>query len=415
MQTATSNQHLAIEVPLLDLQAQYREIESEVMASLQEVCARQQFILGARVRELEERIAAYSQCRYGIGVSSGTDALLMALTALEVGPGTEVITTPFTFFATGGTVARLGARPLFCDIDPSTYNLSPTAVADLIAAQCALQNGHLVNRQTGGIVKVMMPVHLFGQTADMSELMELARHYDLKVIEDAAQAIGAADVSGRRAGSWGDIGCFSFFPSKNLGAFGDAGMCTTNDSMLAERLRLLRVHGSKPKYHHAIIGGNFRLDEIQAAVLLVKFNYLDYWTTRRQANARYYNRAFEEAGLADHVSTPRAAPGCRHIFNQYVLRVERRDELKAYLAAQRIGTEIYYPIPLHMQACFDYLGYRCEDCPESYHAASTVLAIPIYPELTPAEQQYVVDAIAAFYHRIDALGQQGPASSAVPS
>lgn len=386
-----------LEVPLLDLKAQYRAIEAEVIETLRKVCANQRFILGPCVRELEERIADYSQCRYGIGVSSGTDALLVALMALGVGPGDEVITTPFTFFATGGTIARLGARPLFCDIDPLSCNLAPASVADLIATQCELRNGHLVNRKTGGMVKVLAPVHLFGQMADMDALMELARPHGLKVVEDAAQAIGAESSGGRRAGSMGDIGCFSFFPSKNLGAFGDGGMCMTNDPVLAERLNVLRVHGGKPQYHHAVVGGNFRLDELQAAVLLIKLKYLDRWTTRRQENARYYDNAFEKAGLEGKVAPLRVLPGCRHVFNQYVLRVKRRAELKQYLAHAKIGTAIYYPIPLHMQPCFNYLGYQPEDCPESYRAAHETVAIPIYPELTEAQQRYVVDTIAAFW------------------
>jgi dTDP-4-amino-4,6-dideoxygalactose transaminase len=394
---SVSRQIAQLVVPLLDLKGQYRAIEAEIMEAIHDVCAGQQFILGPRVKELEARIADYAQCRYGVGVSSGTDALLAALMAVDVGPGDEVITTPFTFFATGGTVARLGARPLFCDIDPLTYNLSPDAVADLITTRCERRDGRLVNQQTGGVVKALMPVHLFGQMADMGPLMELAHRHNLKVVEDAAQAIGAEYPHGRRAGSMGDVGCFSFFPSKNLGAFGDAGMCTTNDPALAERLQLLRVHGSKPKYHHAIIGGNLRLDELQAAVLLVKFQYLEQWTARRQANARYYDHAFAQANHRGQVSMPRMLEGYRHIFNQYVLRAERRDELKNFLKDAGIGTEIYYPIALHMQQCFHYLGYRPEDCPASSRAASEVLAIPIYPELTTAQMQYVVQTIAAFY------------------
>jgi dTDP-4-amino-4,6-dideoxygalactose transaminase len=386
-----------VTIPLLDLKAQYQEIETEIMEAIREVCASQQFILGPRVQELEEQIAAYSHCRYGIGVSSGTDALLAALMALGVGPGDEVITSSFTFFATGGTIARLGARPLFCDIDPITYNLSPESVAELIATQCEQRNGCLINRRTGGMVKVLLPVHLFGQMADMEPLLELARRYNLRVVEDAAQAIGAEYAGGRRAGSMGDIGCFSFFPSKNLGAFGDAGMCTTQDPVLAERLQVLRVHGGQPKYYHTVIGGNFRLDELQAAVLLVKFKHLEQWTTLRQENARYYDAAFAGAGLRNQAATPRVLEGRRHIFHQYVLRVTRRDELKQRLTEARIGTEIYYPIPLHMQQCFDDLGYRPEDCPESARAAQETLALPIYPELTEAQKAYVVETIAAFY------------------
>jgi len=384
-------------VPLLDLQAQYRAIEPEVMAALREVCGRQQFILGPRVADLEARIAEYSGCRYGIGVSSGTDALLAALMALEVGPGDEVITTAFSFFATAGTVARLGARPLFVDIDPITYNLSPAGVEDLIATQCEVRAGRLVNRHTGGLVKALMPVHLFGQMADMDAVMELARRHGLKVVEDAAQAIGGEDPGGRRAGSIGDIGCLSFFPSKNLGAFGDAGMCVTNDPTLAERLKILRVHGSKPRYHHLVVGGNFRLDELQAAVLLVKLAYLDGWTQRRQANARFYATAFQEAGLGDHMSTPRALDGYRHIFNQYVVRAERRDDLKDHLRQADVSTEIYYPVPLHLQTCFAHLGYAPEHCPEAVRAARESLAIPIYPELTPDQARHVVSTVAEFY------------------
>jgi dTDP-4-amino-4,6-dideoxygalactose transaminase len=317
--------------------------------------------------------------------------------ALEVGPGDEVITTPYTFFATGGTVARVGARPLFCDIDPASYNLSPAAVEDLIASRCELREGALVNRDTGGRVKVLMPVHLYGQMADMQPLLEIARRYGLKVIEDAAQAIGSEYQGGRRAGSLGDIGCFSFFPSKNLGAFGDGGMCTTNDPALAERLQVLRVHGGKPKYFHALVGGNFRLDELQAAVLNVKIKHLDAWTARRQHNARWYDAAFASAGLDGKLGAPVRLDGYRHIYNQYVIRVERRDELRKFLSDAKIGSEIYYPVPLHMQQCFSYLGHRAGDCPQSAKAAAETLAIPIYPELNEAQMQYTVDTIAAFY------------------
>ncbi len=396
-ETMTKGMNQPLQVPLLDLKAQYFQIKTEIVETLHEVCETQRFILDDKVRMLEERIGEYSQCRYGIGVSSGTDALLVALMALGVGQGDEVITTPYTFFATGGAIARLGARPLFCDIDPTTYNLSPSSVADLIADQCALRDGLLINRKTAGVVKVLIPVHLFGQMANMDLIMELASRNGLKVVEDAAQAIGSEYIGGRRAGSMGDIGCLSFFPSKNLGAFGDGGMCTTNDLTLAERLKILRVHGSKPKYHHAVVGGNFRLDELQAAVLLVKLKYLDQWTARRQENARYYDDGFARAGLGQYISTPQVRAGYRHIYNQYVLRVKRRDELKTYLADARIGTEIYYPIPLHMQKCFDHLGYRPEDCPKSYHAANETLAIPVYPELSEPQKRYIVETIAEFY------------------
>jgi dTDP-4-amino-4,6-dideoxygalactose transaminase len=386
-----------IAVPLLDLKAQYRQIEAEVAEALRDVCSRQEFILGRRVRELEERIAAYSQSQFGIGVSSGTDALLVALMALGIGRGDEVITTPYSFFATAGTIARLGARPLFCDIDPATYNVSPAAVAETIATRCVQRHGGLVNRSTGGAVKAIMPVHLFGQMADMTALMDLARRNHLKVIEDAAQAIGAEDSDGRRAGSIGDIGCFSFFPSKNLGAFGDGGMCTTNDPEIAERLRVLRVHGAKPKYDHGLLGGNFRLDELQAAVLLVKLQYLDGWTKHRQSNAKRYDAGFERSEAAGQVIRPTVIKGSRHVFNQYVLRVDQRDELRAHLSAASVNTEVYYPIPLHTQRCFSYLWYRPEDCPEAVRAAKETVAIPIYPELTEDQKQHVVASVDEFY------------------
>lgn len=398
MKPKVSQNNQTIEVPLLDLKAQYRQIRDEAMAAIAQVCDSQHFILGPQVKALEQKVADYSQCRFGIGVSSGTDALLIALMALEVGPGDEVITTPYTFFATGGTVARVGARPLFCDIDPVSYNLSPAAVEELITSRCELRDGALVNRDTGGCVKVLMPVHLYGQMADMEPLLDIARRYGLKVIEDAAQAIGSEYRGGRRAGSLGDIGCFSFFPSKNLGAFGDGGMCTTNDPVLAERLQVLRVHGGKPKYYHALVGGNFRLDELQAAVLNVKIKHLDDWTARRHHNACWYDAAFARAGLDGKVSAPARVDGYRHIYNQYVIRVERRDELRKYLSESNIGSEIYYPVPLHMQQCFSYLGHRAADCPESAKAAAETLAIPIYPELNETQMQYTVDMIAAFYH-----------------
>jgi dTDP-4-amino-4,6-dideoxygalactose transaminase len=397
VETSTERQSEPLAVPLLDLKRQYREIEAEIMDALREVCANQQFILGPNVKKLEERVAEYSQCRFGVGVSSGTDALIVALMSMDVGAGDEVITTPYSFFATAGVIARLGARPLFCDIDPATYNLSPGSVADRIATECELRDGQLVNRKTGGVVKVLMPVHLFGQMADMDSLGDIARRNNLKIVEDAAQAMGSESPGGRRAGSVDGIACFSFFPSKNLGAFGDGGMCVTNDPVLAERLAVLRVHGGKPKYHHAVIGGNFRLDELQAAILLVKFKYLDHWTRRRQENARYYNNSFENRSLDDNVSIPWAAEDCRHIFNQYVIRVKRRDELRKYLAAAGIDTEVYYPVPLHMQQCFSYLGYRAEDFPEACRAAAETLAIPIYPELSCIQKQHVVNTIAAFY------------------
>jgi dTDP-4-amino-4,6-dideoxygalactose transaminase len=384
-------------VPLLDLKAQFAQIRAEVMPVIDQVCASQHFILGQHVSALELELARYCGASHGIGVSSGTDALLVALMALGVGPGDEVITSPFTFFATAGTIARTGARPIFCDIEPLTFNLSPAAVQTFVDDHCAVQGGKLINRATGGRIKALMPVHLYGQTADMDPLMAIARQHGLKVIEDAAQAIGSEYKNGVRAGTIGDVGCFSFFPSKNLGAFGDAGLCTSNDQELAESMRTLRVHGGKPKYFHAVIGGNFRIDELQAAVLRVKLKYLDGWTQGRQINAAYYDSAFAGAALGDKFKTPRVMAGYRHIFNQYVVRAERRDELKARLTERSIGSEIYYPVPLHLQKCFAYLGYRPGDFPHSEQAAAETLALPIYPELDPAQMAHVVATIAEFY------------------
>lgn len=388
-----------MQVPLLDLKPQYAPLAAEIQEAIAGVCASQAFILGPAVKELEARVAAYSQCRYGIGVSSGTDALLLALMALGIGAGDGVITSPFSFFATAGTIARAGARPLFCDIDPATFNLSAGAVESFIAAQCESRDGKLTHRASGARLRAIMPVHLYGQVADMAALSSLAARCGLKVIEDAAQAIGAEDGARRRAGSFGDVGCLSFFPTKNLGAFGDAGMCVTNDAALAERMEILRVHGGKPKYYHAFIGGNFRLDELQAAVLNIKLKHLDEWTAGRQRNAAYYDAAFARTDVAGVVQTPCAAPGVRHIYNQYVVRVRDRDALRARLASAGIGTEIYYPVPLQLQQCFAYLGHRAGEFPQSERAAAETLALPVYAELTESQLQYVVDAVAAFYRR----------------
>jgi dTDP-4-amino-4,6-dideoxygalactose transaminase len=385
-------------VPLLDLKAQFAQIRAEVMPVIDQVCASQRFILGEHVSALETEVASYCAAAEGIGVSSGTDALLLALMALGLGAGDEIMTSPFTFFATAGTIARTGARPVFCDIDPLTFNLSPVAVQEFIDRRCTVQNGALINGVTGGRIKALMPVHLYGQSADMNPLMVIAKQYGLKVIEDAAQAIGTEYQDGTRVGSIGDIGCFSFFPSKNLGAFGDAGLCTTNDAELAESMRVLRVHGGKPKYFHAVIGGNFRIDELQAAVLRVKLKYLDGWTAGRQRNAAYYDAAFESLNIADRLTRPQIPAKGRHIFNQYVVRTMKRDALKDFLTQRGIGTEIYYPLPLHMQKCFDYLQYAAGDFPESERAANETLALPIYPELEQAQLEHVVATIAEFYH-----------------
>lgn len=375
-------------IPLLDLSAQHQPIHAELMAAIEQVVSSQAFVLGPEVTKLEERIAAYTQARAGIGVSSGTDALLVALMALDIGPGHEVITSPYSFFATAGVIVRVGARPVFVDIDPATYNIDPARIERAITPN----------------TKAMIPVHLYGQCADMAPIVSIAQRHRLHVIEDAAQAIGADYVDGRRAGSIGIVGCFSFFPSKNLGAMGDGGMVVTNDLDLAERIRVLRVHGSKPKYYHRVIGGNFRLDSIQAAVLNVKLNYLDDWTRRRQENAARYRALFQDTGLTDKpgIVLPEAryqgaGMNHHHIYNQFVIRVPRRDQLATHLTQQGIGNEIYYPVPFHMQECFRSLGYKEGDFPESERAAKETLALPIYQGLTADQQAAVVQAIRAFY------------------
>ena len=384
-----------MKVPLLDLKPQYQSLKRELDAALLRVSESQYFILGPEVKALEAATAAYCGCKYGIGISSGTDALLIALMGLEIGAGHEVITSPYTFFATAGTIARLGARPVFVDIDPDSFNISPDAIEKFIAT-CDFRDGALINRLTGGRVRAIMPVHLYGQVADMDRILEIARHYHLPVIEDAAQAIGAEDAKGRRACSTGEVGCLSFFPTKNLGAFGDAGMCVTNDEHLAARLMKLRVHGMEPKYYHELVGGNFRLDEIQAAVLNVKLPHLDSWSAARARNAAFYDAAFARLGLGAKLRTPpTAAAGSRHIYNQYCIRVQGRDQLRHGLAERGIGSEIYYPLALHMQQCFAYLGHQPEDFPESLRATRETLALPIYPELAESQLQYVVDTIAA--------------------
>jgi dTDP-4-amino-4,6-dideoxygalactose transaminase len=370
-----------MKVPLLDLKPQYRALKTQLDAALLRVSESQYFILGPEVKALEAAMAKYSACKFGIGLSSGTDALLIALMALEIGAGDEVITSPYTFFATAGTIARVGARPVFVDIEPGSFNISPDAIERAITPR----------------TRAIMPVHLYGQVADMDRIMDIARRHGLRVIEDAAQAIGSEDAHGRRAGSIGDVGCLSFFPTKNLGAFGDAGGCVTNDEALAAKLFKLRVHGMEPKYYHELVGGNFRLDEIQAAVLNVKLPHLDSWSSARQRNAAFYDSAFARAAFGDRLVTPPpAAPGARHIYNQYCIRVARRDELRAHLARAEIGAEIYYPLPLHMQQCFAYLGHQPEDFPESLRASRESLALPIYPELAQDQLQYVVDEITRF-------------------
>jgi len=368
-----------VSVPLLDLKAQYAALRDELRPAVDRVLDSQQCINGPEVAQLEKDVARYSGCKHGIGVSSGTDALLVALMALDVGAGDEVVTTPYTFFATAGSIARLGAKPVFVDIDPATFNIDPSKVEAAISPR----------------TKAIMPVHLFGQCADMAPILSIAEKHNLPVIEDAAQAIGS-EYRGQRAGSIGDVGCFSFFPSKNLGAVGDAGACTTNDDRLARRLVKLRGHGADVKYYHDEVGGNFRLDTIHAAVLAVKLRYLDQWTAARQANAAFYTKAIEADPVLRSVITPPAVVQSRHIFNQYVVRTKDRDGLKDFLKVNQIGTEVYYPVPMHLQKCFAELGYRKGDFPHSEEAALTTLAIPVYPELTEAQKQHVVNTLEAF-------------------
>jgi len=364
-------------VPLLDLKAQYAAIKGEVEAAIAKVFESQHFILGPKVEQCEKAIAAYSKCSHAIGVSSGSDALLACLMAENIGPGDEVITTPYSFFATAGAIARLGAIPVFVDIDPSTYNIDPPQIRSKITEK----------------TRAIIPVHLYGQMGDMDALMAVADEHGLVVIEDAAQAIGA-EQKGRRAGSIGHYGCFSFFPSKNLGAAGDAGMIVTNDGKRAERLRCLRSHGSRPKYYHQIIGGNFRLDALQAAIVSAKLPYLDGWTAARQRNAKRYDQLLGEVDLP--IGLP-AVVTDRHIFNQYVIRVSDRDKLQAHLKRNGVGTEVYYPVPLHLQECFAYLGYTEGSFPESERAAKETLALPVYPELTDSQAQFVASCVREFF------------------
>jgi len=364
-----------MKVPLLDLKAQYFPIKGEIDRAVLEVIESQYFICGPRVEAFEKAVAAALNAPFALGVSSGTDALLLALMALGIQPGDEVITTPYTFFATAGSIARLGAVPVFVDIDAATFNLNPAGIESKITKK----------------TKAVMPVHLFGQAADMDPLLAVAQNHGLKIIEDGAQAIGAV-YKGKKACLLGDIGTLSFFPSKNLGGLGDGGMCLTRDPALYQRMKLLRTHGQQPKYHHKRVGGNFRLDEIQAAPLAVKLKYLDGWSEKRRQNASFYNTHFQGSP----VTVPAIFPGNVSIYNQYCIRVNNRDGLLKHLKDKGVGTEVYYPVPLHLQECFAYLGYKAGDMPESEKAAATSLALPIYPELTPEMLKYTADSVLEF-------------------
>jgi len=365
-------------VPLLDLQSQYALLRDELRQAVEKVMDSQRFVLGDEGRRLEASVAQYVHAKHAIACASGSDALLLALMALDVSAGDEVITTPFTFFATAAAITRLGARPVFVDIDPATYNLDTSRVADVITSR----------------TKAIMPVHLYGQCADMDPLLAIGNR--VPIVEDAAQAIGATDRS-RQAGAMGAIGCFSFYPTKNLGGAGDGGMLTTNDDNLAQRLRRLRNHGGANEYEHSEVGINSRLDELQAAVLNVKMPHLDKWSNDRARKAAAYSEMLDNAGLSFELITPVVRDGARHIFHQYVIRVPRhRDALMEHLKRRGVGTKVYYPIPLHRQECFAYLRYKEGDFPESERAARETLALPVYPELTEAQQSHVVDAIKSF-------------------
>ncbi|HEV3137169.1 MAG TPA: DegT/DnrJ/EryC1/StrS family aminotransferase [Pirellulales bacterium] len=370
-------------VPLLDVQRQYQAIGHEIAQAIERVCDSGRFVLGPDCEQLEQSLAAYCHVPHAIACASGSDALLLALMAYDIGPGDEVLMPSYTFFATAAAAWRLGAKPVFVDLDPITFNLAP----------------HLLEGLITPATKAIIPVHLYGQCADMRSILAIAGRHQVPVIEDAAQAVGA-EYDGRRAGSWGAVGCLSFYPTKNLGGFGDGGLLTTGDAALADKLRLLRTHGMRPRYYHEVVGINSRLDSLQAAVLNVKLPYLEGWTVGRQDNAKRYTELFALCGMDRVLGLPRIAPLCRHVWNQYVIRVPdgRRDALRAYLAERKIGTEIYYPVPLHLQDCFSTLRYERGSLPESERAAEETLALPIFPELTAAEQQTVVREIAAFFH-----------------
>lgn len=370
-----------MKVPLLDLKEQNDRLRPQIEAALGRVLDSNAFILGGEVAALEKELADYCGTKYAIGCASGSDALLLAMMALDVGPGDEVVTTPYSFFATVSSITRLGARPVFVDIDPETYNIDLDAASSLISER----------------TKAVQPVHLFGQCAEMSALIEVCERNGVPIVEDAAQAIGSEDA-GRRAGSMGTIGCFSFYPSKNLGGMGDGGFMTTKDDALARRLFALRVHGSHERYYHKWVGLNSRLDGFQGAILRVKLPHLDDWSTKRKANADRYRTLFADAGLSEIVVSPAEREGTRHIYNQFVIRVsERRDELREFLAEAGVGTDVYYPVPLHLQECFAYLGYRAGEFPEAERASRETIALPIYPELRIEQQTYLVEKIAEFY------------------
>ncbi len=368
-------------VPLLDLKEQNAALRPEVEAALGRVLDSNGFILGGEVAELECELAGYCGTKYAIGCASGSDAILLALMALDVVAGDEVITTPYSFFATVSAITRLGAVPVFVDIDPVTYNLDAEQIESKITAR----------------TKAIEPVHLFGQCADMAALKKISIKYGIPLVEDAAQAIGAEE-GGARAGAMSEAGCFSFYPSKNLGGMGDGGFITTNDDAIAKKLLALRVHGSEERYYHKYVGINSRLDGFQGAVLRVKLPHLDTWTDQRRTNAANYRHLFTDLGLTEHIGIPSERENVKHIYNQYVVRIpESRDRLRTLLTEKGIGTDIYYPVPLHLQECFAYLGYKAGDMPESEKAAIETLALPIFPELRRDQQEYIAESVAEFF------------------
>jgi dTDP-4-amino-4,6-dideoxygalactose transaminase len=385
-----------MKVPLLDLQAQYATIKDKVHAAVDGVFESQRFILGPHVAALEEEIAKFCGVPFAVGVASGTDALLLSLKALGVGSGDAVVTVPFTFFSTASTVVNLGARPLFVDIEETGFEMDPGSLSTFFASECAFDGKKPVHKTSGSVIKAVVPVHLYGQCADMDEILAITRHYNVPVVEDACQAIGATYKS-RFAGTMGDLGCFSFFPSKNLGGAGDGGMILSSNPQLAECVRLLRTHGGERRYYHSIVGFNSRLDELQAAVLRVKLPYLQEWSEARHENALRYENDFRAAGLLQQLTPPAVLPSRSHIFHQYVIRCKMRDELHAHLTEAGIGNEIYYPVSLHEQECFRPLGYAAGDLPRSHTASKETLALPVYPELSDGQRRYVVETIAAFY------------------
>ncbi len=394
-----------MQVSLLDLNAQFSSIKEEVTQAIHSVLDTQHFIMGGAVKEFEKEVRNYIGSNHAYGCASGSDALLLALMAIDVKPGDYVITSPFTFFATAGAISRLGAIPIFIDIEMDSYNLDPVKVREFLEGKDALSKRLSIKSEQ---VKAIIPVHLYGQMADMTPIMEIAKEFNLFVIEDAAQSIGSK-YENQQAGTIGDFGCFSFFPSKNLGAYGDAGLITVKNEELAEKVDILRLHGARPKYHHKYVGINSRLDSIQAAVLSVKLKYLEEWSTKRRAIALSYNKLFEERGLSStsgntKLILPVETTGAlqnngRHIYHQYTLRSTQRDEIQQYLADNGIGTAVYYPVPLHVQECFADLGYTEDDCPNSVLASKQAFSLPIYPELANKEVEYIVETMAKFFDR----------------